>query len=137
MLGLADELFADFAERADYLAAHQANRAHLDAYFRLLFPDPSQGSPTRQQNVRNRLAELFETGRGQDIPQVRHSWWAAVNALTEYQDFFRPTRGRDDNDRAENRLESSWFGSGALLKQRAFSLALKFAAGEIPTAMAA
>lgn len=137
VLGLADELFADFAERADFLAAHQANTGRLDGYFRLLFPDPDQGNPARRQNVRNRLAELFESGRGQDIPQVRHSWWAAFNAVTEYQDFFRPTRGRDDNDRAENRLDSGWFGSGALLKQRAFSLALKFAAGEIPTAMAA
>ena len=48
--------------------------------------------------------------------------------VTEYVDHFRPTRARTEFDRAANRLDSSWFDSGARLKEKAFQLAVEVAA---------
>jgi hypothetical protein len=41
--------------------------------------------------------------------------WAALNAVTELVDH---ERGRSDN----TRIESAWFGTGAVLKNRALEL---------------
>lgn len=63
------------------------------------------------------VKSLYESGTGQDIPGVRGTLWAAYNAVTEFVDH---ERGRDDN-----RLSSSWFGSGNDLRSKAFKQAVK------------
>jgi phage/plasmid-like protein (TIGR03299 family) len=129
-LGLAQVFFDDLEGRIDRLASHSPTSAQLQVYFKTLFPDPEERRATRAENVRTALTELFESGMGQDIPQIRHTAWAAFNAVSEYVDHVKPTRGRDDDDRTSKRLESSLFGTGAALKSRAFDLALRMAAGE-------
>ena len=66
---------------------------------------------------------------GLDMPGVRGTTWAAYNAVTEWVDHHRPTRARHAAVRASRRLESSWFGSGAKLKAKAWSLAVEMALG--------
>ena len=39
---------------------------------------------TRSRNIRDNVLYLFENGKGQDIPGVRGTAWAALNAVTEY-----------------------------------------------------
>lgn len=129
-LGLAQVFFDDLEGRIDRLASHSPTQAHLAGYFKALFPDPEDRRATRAENVRGRLTELFESGMGQDIPQIRHTSWAAFNAVSEFIDHHKSTRGRDDDDRTAKRLESSLFGTGAALKSRAFDLALRMASGE-------
>ena len=63
------------------------------------------------------VKRLYESGTGQDIPGARGTLWAAYNAVTEFVDH---ERGRDDN-----RLSSSWFGSGNDLRSKAFKQAVK------------
>ena len=104
-----------------------ARRYYDDLEIRLDF-DPADGSNSRARNVRDTLYNLFERGKGQDIPGVRHSSWAAFNAVTEFVDHFRSSRGRNDHERGSNRLDSAWFGSGNRLKRHAFRLALDMAA---------
>jgi phage/plasmid-like protein (TIGR03299 family) len=53
--------------------------------------------------------------------------WTAFNAVAEYVDHNRSTRGADDTDRADNRLASILWGSGAEIKDRAWSAALALA----------
>lgn len=65
------------------------------------------------------LIELFERGRGQHNPHVVGSWWAAVNAVTEWVDH---QRGRDFS-----RLDSAWFGEGRRIKARALESAMHLA----------
>lgn len=60
-----------------------------------------------------KVKELFETGRGQNNPAIRGSYWAAYNAVTEWVDYHRGN--------PETRLEKAWFGKGHKIK----SLALK------------
>ena len=127
VLGLAKRFYDDVHAQIDLLARHYPNARQLEAFFKQLYPDPPEGESSRVRNVRLEMMRLFEEGRGHDIPQVRHTTWAALNAVTEYVDHFRSTRGTSHRDRVSNRLESAWFGSGARLKQRAWESALEMA----------
>ena len=128
VLGLARRYYDDLEIRLDFLAGHQPTAAQLGRYFEALYADPADGSNSRARNVRDALYNLFERGKGQEIPAIRHSSWAAFNAVTEFIDHHRSTRGRTDHERGSNRLDSAWFGSGNKLKQHAFRLALDMAA---------
>jgi phage/plasmid-like protein (TIGR03299 family) len=127
VLGMATEFFDDASERINRLAAHSPSSAQLEGYFQSLYPDPDQGDKAKASGVRHRLMDLFETGKGMDIPAVRHSTWAAYNAVTEWVDHHRPTRASSPAQRATQRLDSAWFGSGAALKAKAWNLALDMA----------
>jgi len=109
------------------LASHYPTLTQLDRFFKALYPEPADGKNKRSENVRAELFRLFEGGIGQDIPGIRRSAWAALHAVTEYVDHFRPTKGGSDIERTSRRLQSQWFGSGAKLKQRAWELALDMA----------
>ena len=124
VLGLAAGFYDDVQVKADLLASYFPTRTQLERYFESLYPNPAAGNKTRASNVRTDLFRLFEEGKGQDIPTIRHSAWAAFNAVTEYVDHHRPTRARTEADRASRRLTSAWFGGGASLKARAWDLAL-------------
>ncbi|WP_337175419.1 DUF932 domain-containing protein [Paludisphaera sp.] len=128
VLGIAARYFDDLEGRFDLMARHYPTFAQVSAYYKSLVPDPEDAHPGRAQNTRDELFRLYEQGKGQDIPQIRGTTWAAFNAVTEYTDHYRPTRGKEDFDRAAGRLDSAWFGSGSRLKQRAFELALEMAA---------
>ncbi len=128
VLGLAHRFFDDLEGQFDMLARHYPSYAQVSGYFKALYPDPEEGNPARAENVRNDLFRLFEHGKGQDIPEIRATSWAMLNAVTEYVDHLRPTRAKTEFDRSANRLDSSWFGSGARLKEKAFQLAIETAA---------
>lgn len=127
VLGLAKHFYDDLALKADYLASYYPTSQQLEKFFERLYPDPAHSTSERTRNIRQRLLQLFEHGHGQDLPEIRHTAWAALNAVTEYVDHHRPTRGRTPIERADRRLQSQWFGSGARLKQRAWTLALELA----------
>ena len=129
VLGIAARYFDDLAGQFDVLARHYPSYAQVSGYFRALYPDPAEGNKARAENVRNELSRLFEHGKGQEIPEIRLTSWAMLNAVTEFVDHHRPTRARAESDRAANRLDSAWFGSGARLKERAFGLAVEMASG--------
>jgi len=65
------------------------------------------------------LQELFEDGRGANLPKVRGTLWGAYNAITEFVDH---TRGRTE----ETRLEAAWFGAGKVTKEKAHEVAVSF-----------
>ncbi|MBN2258103.1 MAG: DUF932 domain-containing protein [Anaerolineaceae bacterium] len=81
-----------------------------------LIPDPEEGkNKTRAENARNELMALSVTGRGQDIPGVAGTAYAALNGLTEYVNYHRSTRGDDAYGRQANRFQATLFGSGAAM----------------------
>jgi phage/plasmid-like protein (TIGR03299 family) len=127
ILGFAKRFYDDLGERINRLASHQPCRRQLETYYESLYPDRANGQNRRAGNIRSKLFDLFENGIGQDMPAIRNSSWAAFNAVTEYIDHHRSSRGRTDFDRRSRRLESAWFGSGSRLKSRAWILALEMA----------
>ena len=118
------------------LASTKMGAADFDNFMEKLFPmpkEPAEGEPTRgwtiAQHRRELLQELFVAGRGQDIPGVRYTRWAAMNAVTEYTTHHMNTKtgvDRDDPRYAQRRdmrlAESSLFGGGAAINKRALAL---------------
>lgn len=127
VLGLAKRFYDDAEEQINRLARHYPSLRQLEEYFRQVYPDSPDGESTRTKNVRQEMLRLFEEGIGHDMPDIRHTTWTALNAVTEYVDHYRSTRGTTSIERASNRLESAWFGSGARLKERAWDLAHQMA----------
>lgn len=120
--------FAKLAEKVNTLASKGVNSDNLKDYLNRLFPDNPKGeNHTRTSNIREEIANLYTNGVGQDIDGVKGTYWALYNGVTEYVDYFRGTRGANDVERASNRLESLFLGSGAEIKSDAMTLALEMA----------
>ncbi|MEX1028357.1 MAG: DUF932 domain-containing protein [Candidatus Paceibacterota bacterium] len=128
VLGLAKRFYDSLEDRINLLASHYPSRQQLQDYFATLYPDAPDMKNRRAENVRSELFRLFENGRGQNIPETRLTTWAAFNAVTEFVDHHRSTRGKTEQERASRRLDSAWFGSGAKLKADAWTAALELAA---------
>jgi len=125
VLGLGIRYYDDFQNVANELGKKMINQRTLDEYLKTLIPDnPQAKSNIRTKNIRNSIAYLFEAGRGMDMPGIRGTAWMAVNAVTEYVDYFRKVRG-EKAVATSNRLNSVWFGSGAELKRKAWEEAVK------------
>lgn len=75
---------------------------------------------TRTQNRLNRLVELFETGKGNTLPGVAGTVWAAYNAVTEYLSY-------DSGRSNDNRMNSLWFGVNGTVNYKALETALALA----------
>jgi len=118
--------FEVFEREAQAFAARMIRKETLDAYFRSLVPDPKEGDPSRAKAIRETLVQLFETGKGNTLPSVRGTLWAALNGVVEWIDHERPTHGgqRAAASPDQNRWKSAQFGSGAVIKARAWSEAL-------------
>ena len=127
ILGLATRFYQSVATNIDVLARYYPNKEQLNEYFTGLYPDIVDSKNRRSANVREKLFHLFEHGLGQNIPETKLTMWSAFNAVTEFVDHHRSTRGRSENDRISRRLESAWFGSGAQLKAKAWDDALTLA----------
>jgi phage/plasmid-like protein (TIGR03299 family) len=124
LLDLTLGSFDNFALEAKAFAGHMIRKEALGAYFRSLVPDPKEGDSARAVATRETLVRLFESGKGNALPSVRGTLWSAVNAVVEFVDHERPTRLSGGEDRASSRFKSAQFGTGALLKERAWSSAL-------------
>ena len=127
ILGLAKYFYRNLDRRINRLAWHYPTRGQLETYFSMLYPDNPESKNQRSANIRKELFHLFEHGRGQNIPETKLTTWSAFNAVTEFVDHHRSTRGRTYQEKASRRLESAWFGSGAKLKADAWTMAVEMA----------
>lgn len=128
-MNLADATFEATAEQYRRLAgAVVNNRKQLESYVRAVFnlDDVPAGEGTKGADdgkSRERLwpavEKAFETGRGNDLPGVKNTWWAAYNAVTDY---LSHDRGKD----AAGRLDSQWLGASAQTNARALQYAYQY-----------
>lgn len=127
VMAVAEREFQATAEQYRNLAAREIHAGDLEKYVKRVFRlrDLPEGAEVEIDGVGDRLAEriapLFESGRGNDLPGVRGTWWAAYNAVSEY---LTHERGKSD----DTRLDSLWFGQGAQLNRRALTVAAEMAA---------
>lgn len=116
-LGLARNYYDGFATEASRLIAAPYSDRQLADLVSVLFPVPAEGMSTRTQNLRAKVTELFEFGRGHE--GIKGTAWAALNAVAEFADHHRSVRAKKGQERQEKQLSSTWLGSAAKLKRTA------------------
>jgi len=65
------------------------------------------------------LRELLETTPDLQLSGVRGTLWGAYNAITRFEDYKMPVQ----EEEPDQRLERTWFGSGADVKLKALQKA--------------
>ncbi len=96
-------------------------------YFLRVMCDVQPGAidPAGLANERalKRVQALYDgQGKGAELEAAKGTAWGLLNAVTEYVDHERRARS------TEYRMDSAWFGQGAVLKQRALDTALQLVA---------
>jgi phage/plasmid-like protein (TIGR03299 family) len=94
-----------------------------------LFPKAKdeKANQTRRENMLTEVLGLYESNDGNAFPQVRGTAYNLLNAITEYSDHFRTSRGGGETEQevATARASSAMFGSGDSLKTDALELLLE------------
>lgn len=75
-----------------------------------------------------KILQLIDSGKGNALPGVHGTAWAAYNGVVEYVDYFmEANEGKSSSNQREARLNSAWFGLGRKTKQQAFAVAMEMA----------
>jgi len=120
-LKLIDHSWGSFIEKVRLLAAENVKQSEVDKFFETLFltgnkdDKPSHKSIIEIQNLRS----AYINGLGQQFPSTKDTAWGLVNAVTYYVDHQRKSKNQSE------RLDSAWFGNGALLKDKAWDTAIE------------
>lgn len=121
-ISIANERFEATAEQYRRLVRKSINQQDVRRYvYRVLEIEDESKASTRIKNIAQQIIDLAETGRGNDLPSVRGTYWTAWNGLAEYLSY------RRGNSNA-SRLDSLWFGDSAVLNKKALDIALDMAA---------
>lgn len=122
VMDTANAEFEATAEQYRLLVRKSINATDLKKYVRRVLKIEEGATPsTRLQNIADEIVGLAEAGRGNDLPSVRGTLWAAYNGASEYLGY---NRGRTQ----ANRLDSLWFGDAAATNRHALEVALDMAA---------
>jgi phage/plasmid-like protein (TIGR03299 family) len=107
---MSSSSFDIFKEKAEFLARKIVTKQMVDRFLNELIQDTGS---TRAKNQHEKLIDLFENGKG----NKGQSAWHLYNAATEYIDHARTC----DPEKA---MDSAMFGSGSIMKGKAFDIAL-------------
>jgi hypothetical protein len=119
VINLANQEFEATAEQYRLLARKSISQEDLRRYVKKVLKVEEEPS-TRTSNTISEITRLYESGKGNDLPSIRGTWWAAYNGVSEWLSY---QRGRNP----QNRLNSLWFGDGAQLNKHALETALAMA----------
>ena len=103
--------FEEFEKKARYLAQKLVDQKMVDRFLKDIFGDSMR---IKAVEKREKVKALFQHGKG----NTGKSAWHLYNAATEYVDHERSAE-------KEVALDSAMFGSGALLKGKAFETAMQ------------
>ena len=124
VMNLANQEFEATAEQYRFLASRQINAKDLAQYVKIIFgveKKSDEDIKTRTKNILQSVETLFTTGKGNDLPGVNGTYWAAYNAVTEYLNY---DRGYNN----AHRMDSLWFGQTKKMSADALETALELAA---------
>ena len=130
-LGVAVSQWDSFMYRMKILAERRVKSHEAMSYFLKVICETGQSAPSNgsdktpslsNERALAKVQEIFDgRGRGAELAAAKGTAWGLLNAVTEFVDHERRARSQ------EYRLDSAWFGQGALLKQRALDHALALA----------
>lgn len=129
-LGIAVSQWDSFMYRMKTLSERKVKSHESMNYFlRVLCQSdlPSAGTPSTQAMVNERALKTVQAlyegqGKGAELASAQGTAWGLLNSVTQFVDHERRARSHD------HRLDSAWFGQGALLKQRALDHAMQLIA---------
>ncbi len=113
-------------DRLNFLAGKRMNREALTSIFDRLFPktekEGTEGqvvleSSSRRDNILADVLKLYEMNDGNAFPEQRGTSYNLLNAVTNYVDHERSSKGNGNG-----RAESAMFGSGDQLKSKAYEV---------------
>jgi len=131
-IDVVDQKFRSTAEQLSELSRVGVDEPTLRRYVERVFkvgkavkddelaPDEVEADNGSGKRIVSNVVNLFENGRGANMPGVRGTLWGAYNAVTEYVSH---ERGAD----RERRLDQQWFGAGAAISRRALDVAVEMA----------
>jgi hypothetical protein len=127
-LGLIDKAWTRFMGQIDPMANYTLKNGDARKFFESLFlsdKDIEEGRPPANARYKeiNQISSLFHSAQGHDLATAKDTLWGAVNAVTHYVDHVRSTRSVE-------RIDSAWFGTGALLKEKAWQRAMDLVENE-------
>jgi hypothetical protein len=120
-LNLIEDAWGTFHEKIDKLAKVKVTEASVNQFMEKLFLSAKEGEhlPKKAIIEIQNLKSAFVNAPGQQIETAKDTAWGLVNAVTYYAD-----HQRKSNNQSE-RLDSAWFGTGALLKDKAWNTAME------------
>lgn len=123
ILGLTVKYYDELSHVYNALANKNVTQVDVRDFLTKLVPDAKDGKvTTRTKNIRHEIEYLYQHGKGNDLPGIKGTAWALVNGVTDYVSHRRSARGETKAQKDASRLDSSWFGTGAVLNTRALHL---------------
>jgi len=120
-LGITVSQWDDFMYRMRTLAARPVKAHEAKGYLRSVLCEVQTG--ISNERTLTKVLNLYEGhGRGAELEAAKGTAWGLLNAVTEYVDHERRARSN------EYRMDTAWFGQGAVIKQRALNVALQLVA---------
>jgi phage/plasmid-like protein (TIGR03299 family) len=126
-LGITVSQWDDFMYRMRTLAARPLKDHETNDYLRKVLCEAHTGKPEHaglsNERALNKVLNMYQgQGRGAELAAAKGTAWGLLNAVTEYVDHERRARSN------EYRMDTAWFGQGAVIKQRALNSALQLVA---------
>ena len=126
-LGIAIAPWSSFSDYIKELANCRVAEKTVDSFLTKVFAYSTAGTepgpPMVNGHVVKKVQALYaRQGKGAELSSAKGTAWGLLNSVTEYVDHHRRAHSND------HRRDAAWFGQGALLKQRAWSEALKLVA---------
>lgn len=118
VLGIQNQYFEDMAEGVESMA--EQSMVESERFLQTLFGVKldAEDVGTRVKNQMDVVQDLFYHGIG----NKGLTKWDMYNAVTEYVDHHRGPSSGDQLVRSDRRLNSAWFGSGAVMKEKAWEM---------------
>jgi len=126
-LGISVSQWDDFMYRMRTLAARPVKAHEAKDYLRSVLCEAQTDNPERSglsnERALTKVLSMYDGhGRGAELEAAKGTAWGLLNAVTEYVDHERRARSN------EYRMDTAWFGQGAVIKQRALNTALQLVA---------
>lgn len=123
-LGISVSSWDGFMYRMRPLAERKVKSHEAMNFFLRVFTDP-EFTATGLTNERaiKAVQTLYDgNGQGAELTSAKGTAWGLLNSVTEFVDHQRRARSQD------HRLDSAWFGQGAVIKRKALDEVLKMVA---------
>ncbi len=121
-LGIINAQFGLFEELSQRMANVELNKKDFENFLvksGVVPKEAEERMTTKAMEILNSVTNLFEHGKGNDMPGVKGTLWAAFNGVAEYADHVWRPRVRPDR-MADARANSVLFGTAQQMKQRAW-----------------